>query len=297
MTARFTQPSEHLEQRLVRHITAGNLLALPASSAGPSDPEEQLAQLADHGVVAIQHPLPDLMPSSSLAIAGMGRVDKPEEADSLAAQHKQAGYLLTTLHVGSGFETDNEIDALVGAIIDASDKHGYPMFIETHRATVTQDVKRTLDIVQRFPDVRFNADLSHWYTGQEMVYGDWEAKLDLMAPVFERVRYMHGRLGTPCCMQVAVRGSQDEREFVEHHRELWRRCMRGFLATATPGEVLPFAPELLPYRLRLGKSEHLFYYARELDDAGEEESDRWQQAMVLYEIADACWQDSVRTMV
>ena len=276
--------------RLVRHINAGSLWSLPQSSAAPADPAEQLAALHAKGVDAIQHPFPQMLSDSPLQRAGMGRVDTPGDADRLARDHKQQGLIMTTLHVGTGLESDNEIDALVGAVIEASVRHDYPLFIETHRATVTQDIRRTLDLIDRFPDVRFNADLSHWYTGHEMTYGDINAKFDAMTPVFERVRYMHGRIGTPCCAQVALASADDERDFVGHFREMWRRAMSGFARTAVPGEILPFAPELLPYAIEFGDTQHALYYARRWGSDGSEaeESDRWTQADLLWDIAERC---------
>ena len=53
------------------------------------------------------------------------------------------------------------------------------------------------ELTKRFPEIRFNADFSHYYCGQEMVYGDFEAKLDFMAPIFERVGFIHGRIAAP----------------------------------------------------------------------------------------------------
>ena len=280
--------------RFVRHINAGNLWGLPETSEAPPELQAQLKALEHLGVEAIQHPFPALLPKCGLAVVGMGRVDAAGDADIVARDHKAAGYLATTLHVGTGFEADGEIDALVGEIVKASGSHAYPMFVETHRATITQDMRRTLDLVERHPGIRFNADLSHWYTGQEMPYGNIDAKFDALAPVFERVRYMHGRIGTPCCAQVALTGADDSRTFVDHFREMWRRCAAGFSKTAQQGEVLPFAPELLPYSIMIGPTEHFLYFARRLGSEADaaEESDRWIQAQHLWNIAERAAEDA-----
>src|SRR4029079_18276957 len=127
-----------------------------------------------------------------------------------------------TLHVGWGMEDDVEIDRVVGDIINASTKYDLPLYIETHRATITQDLWRTVQIAKRFPDVRFNGDFSHWYTGLEMVYGGIEKKLACAAPVFERVRFVHGRIGNPGSMQVDI-GDGTNRPYVEHFKDMWTR--------------------------------------------------------------------------
>ena len=289
MTALLKGAATAAAPRLVRHFNAGNLWSLPETSAAPSDLPGQLKALEDLGVEAIQHLFPAQLPACNLAIVGMGRVSASGDAEQLARDHKAAGYIATTLHVGTGFESDAEIDTLISEILEASSRHDYALFVETHRATITQDMKRTLDMVERHPDVRFNADLSHWYTGQEIPYGDITAKFDALTPVFERVRYMHGRIGTQCCAQVALTGADDSRIFVGHFREMWKRCAAGFLNTAQTGDILPFAPELLPYSIKIGSTEHFMYLARHLgtDPDAPEESDRWLQAQHLWHIAES----------
>ncbi len=126
-----------------------------------------------------------------------------------------------------GFEDDDAVDALVEDILNASEKHRFPLFIETHRATITNDPWRTVRIARKFPEVRFNGDFSHWYTGAEMVYGNFAEKLDYLAPVFDRVRFIHGRIGNPGSMQVDV-GDGKNRPYVDHFRQIWTRSFRDF---------------------------------------------------------------------
>lgn len=283
MTALFTGDGP---TRAALHINAATLWNLPEWSAAPAQLGDQIAALHALGTEGFQHPFPALLPDIPIPIVGMGRVDTDSDAERVAKQDRDAGYLLTTLHVGTGWENDEEAYALLSSVVEASDKHDYPLLVETHRATSTQDMRRTLDVLERVPELRFNADLSHWYTGHEMTYGDMDAKLDRLKPVFERVRYVHGRIGTPCCAQVALNGASDDRIFVEHFREMWRRVCRGFVATSEQGEILPFAPELLPAEAKFGEDTHQFHYARLFDmgDGLKEESDRWRQARTLWEI-------------
>lgn len=102
----------------------------------------------------------------------MGRVDAIGDAAQIARDCIGRGHESATLHVGSGFESDAESDALVRDILETAERYRFPLYIETHRATITQDPWRTLQLVARFPDIRFNGDFSHWYTGAELVYGD-----------------------------------------------------------------------------------------------------------------------------
>ena len=183
-------------------------------------------------------------PRLGLAASTLARVNTPGEIDKAARRAGEAGYECATLHVAWGFEDDETVDELVGAVIEASTAHTIPLYVEIHRATITQDPWRTLRLVERNPGIRFNGDFSHWYTGLELVYGDLDRKMELMAPVFERVRFMHGRVGNGGHIQVPLADPSMERAMV-HYRELWTRSMQGFLRSAGAGDYMIFAPELL----------------------------------------------------
>ena len=196
-----------------------------------------------------------------------------------------------TVHAGWGLESAYESLRLVEAILAASNRHRIPVFVETHRATITQDLWRTVQLTEKFPEIRFNGDFSHYYCGQELVYGDWSAKLSFMEPIFERTGFLHGRIASPGCMQVPVDSNILSRpaqahgaiDYLAHFREMWTRAMQGFLRTALPGDVLIFAPELLS-----GSN----YYARMFPEASGrlvEETDRYEQALLLKDLAEACF--------
>jgi hypothetical protein len=192
-----------------------------------------------------------------------GRVNKPTDVREIASRCLDEAQECVTLHVGWGLETDREAFPLIEAILRESER--IPLYVETHRATIFQDMCRTVGFVRRFPELRFNGDFSHWYTGLEMVYGGFEQKLAFIASVIERVRFIHGRIGTPGCIQVHI--DDESALYVQHFREIWTRCFR-----AAPDTML-FVPELLSPRI---------YY-------GHPGSDRWAQSLVLRRIATECF--------
>ena len=217
-----------------------------------------------------------------LGVCGSGRIHQAADAERIARQAVEMGLECVTLHVGWGMEDDDEADRLIAAILEAAARHRVLLFPETHRATIFQDIWRTVQFVQRFPELRFNCDFSHWYTGLEMVYGGFERKVEFINPVIERGRFLHGRIGNPGCMQVDI-GDADPRDhpYVAHFRLLWMKVFTSFLRQAAPEEVIWFTPELLS---------HQIYYARVF--AGKEESDRWQQSKVLVRIAMECFEQA-----
>ena len=265
-------------------ISDGNL-ELPASSSLPADLRSRYAAIRSAGFRGIQGGDPALCAEFQLRRTGSFRVNKPEEAEEQTRRSRDTGEECATLHVGWGMESDVEIYLLIDAILNASAKHNHPLYVETHRATVTQDLYRAVELTKRHPGIRFNGDFSHWYTGLEMVYGSLNEKQAFIAPVLERVRFLHGRIGNPGCIQVHIGDTMEEalsRSYVQHFMQLWIDSMRGFLRAAQPGDFLIFAPELLPSRI---------FYARTLPD-GREESDRWRQAQLLAQIALRCFAEA-----
>ncbi|MDQ8187709.1 hypothetical protein [Pelagicoccus sp. SDUM812002] len=260
-------------------LNTGTLRDLPQHSQ-PSglDLIQQYKLIQTAGFVGLQDGEAEPCRQLGLDRAGSGRVNHSSEIEPLVEKHVKEGLLATTLHVGWGTENDQEIDQLISQIIEISSSYRYPLYVETHRATVTQDNWRTVQIAKRFPEIRFNGDFSHWYTGHEMVYGDWEEKLEFIKPVLSRVRFIHGRIATPGAIQAPLQANPNT-EYVSHFRQIWRHCFEGFLETATSGDFIIFAPELLPAAI---------YYAQTHQDKTKqirESSDRWQDALQLKQIA------------
>ena len=215
-----------------------------------------------------------------LRVCGSGRVNKPGDAPRLAAEAQLLGLECLTLHVGWGHEEDDEAAHLIDAVLSASARYGIPLYVETHRATIFQDTWRTVNFVRRFPELRFNGDFSNWYTGLEFVYGDFEEKLGFIQPVMERTEFIHGRIGNPCVMQVDVGTFENALRlpYVQHFRTMWTQVFTAFIRNHPADGVFRFSPELLSARI---------FFAREIN--GKEESDRWEQSLVLTRIARDCF--------
>lgn len=275
------EPGFHL------YLNLGSLMNLPPDSTVPdclravdwdTDHDDAVAAIAAAGYTGVQGAPPAAFRRAGLGVTGGGRITAVGELDEEAPRQQDAGFQGMTLHVGTGLETDDEVDALVEHVVATADRLRFPISIETHRATITQDIARTLRIVDRHPEVRFNGDFSHWYTGLEMRYGDFDAKLDALEPVFARVTHMHGRIGTPGCIQTPLDGYQDAL-YVRHFEQIWTRVFAAFKRHNPPEALLPFAPELLP--------PDIFYAPTDRD--GTEFSDRWIDCRLMGAIARRCW--------
>ncbi len=276
-----------IEERDPRLHVYMNIQALDSM---PQKPAGGLQAIRDAGYEGVQfiHPI-DLVRKNEaqamgLGVCGSGRVNTPQEAASLAKEAREEGLECLTLHVGWGTESDDEAGRLIEAVLEASSRCSIPLYPETHRATIFQDPWRTVQALARFAELEFNGDFSHWYTGTEMVYGGFENKLEFIRPVLGRIGFLHGRIGNPGCMQVDIGdGSGEGRPYVNHFRALWTESFLGFLRRRPLPDRFCFAPELLGPE---------YYYARVFD--GREESDRWQQSLVLVHIARECFAEARR---
>ena len=262
-----------------------NLMAfdsLPKDSQAPvGSREEQFFGIRESGFSGVQfadRPSDEEMAicaSLGLGHAGSGRVNTPTEARALAQESVALGYECVTLHVGWGLEDDDESFRLIEGILETSDRTGVPLYVETHRATIFQDMWRTVNFTRRYPQLRFNGDFSHWYAGQEMVYGSFEKKFAYIQPVLERVRFIHGRIANPGCIQVDVK---EGTPYLAHFRQLWTACFSEFLAQASASDFICFTPELLSPDI---------YYAHSFNAA--EHSNRWKESLLLNQIARQCF--------
>lgn len=276
------------ETRLAQFLNLGTVGNLPEHASCPavirdgdwSDPTPAMADaLREAGFEGVQGGNAGKLRALGLGVTSSDRVDNLGEIQKKARWHQDEGYQALTLHVGHGLEDDATANALVEEVVGTAEELDFPISIETHRATITQDSRRSLDFALAHPDLRFNADFSHWYTGLEMVYGDFDQRCATLQPVFDRVTHFHGRIGTPGRIQTELVGFEDK-PWVGHFRQMWTACCRGFKAAATPGQILPFAPELLWGDI---------HYAPIDMATGHEPGDRWADALAMCRIAQECW--------
>lgn len=275
------------DKRLRIGLTYSSVIDLPPQSRGWQKTVEDIyAAAANAGYEAMQGGDARLCHSFGMEFIAQGVIDKPDVIQAKVRTWKEQGAIAATCIVGYGYESDAEIDALIKNILQASHQYELPVYIETHRASVTQDAWRTAQLTRRLPDVRFNGDFSHWFTGQEMPYGNFEDRLDRLSAVFERVRFLHGRIGNRCCMQVDI-GDGTTHPSIPYFQKFWTRSMQGFLGASDSGRDLWFCPELLgpEYQYAHTTSSH--------SNSNHEMSDRWTQSAVLVELAKRCYAEAV----
>jgi hypothetical protein len=218
-----------------------------------------------------------------LTTSGIGRADTCDQVDELLGKVEGWGGTAVSVHLGTGFEDEREAGRLVEHLAERASSSSISVCLETHRATLTQDPYRALGFARDFPDLRWCADLSHWYTGIEMTYGDLEAKLAAIEPVLRRCHMVHLRISDPGCIEVRV-DEDDERPFVGHFLRMWKTVCEGFVADPAAPEALPVMPELLPAAT---------YYRRTIPGSDVEDGDRWSEGLLLCDLAEALFAEAL----
>jgi hypothetical protein len=277
--------------RLVAGISFLTPAELPDWSAGPhGDRADVYAACKAAGYEAIHTIDPAAAIAAELIPSGMARVfDDPGQIRDAARKWRDAGCDCTTIHLGTGLEDDAEAARLAEAMLTIAAQERHPIYLETHRATMTQDIRRTLDLVTRFPELRFNGDFGHWYIGHELTYGDMDMKFDAMRPVFERTRFLHLRVSSNAFGQLTASDPAEARH-LDYYKRMWTAAFEGFLRSAGPGDYIAAHPELLPARA--------FYPKMIKGPDGElrEESDRWTESAFLIDVARECFEHAERAL-
>src|SRR5580704_11470363 len=127
-------------------IAAAGFRALDTLCPAESEVDDLSSMLRDRGLALglslFASEADDLLPSIELA-------------------HRMRADYLNVQVVGS-LKASPEIAEILKDMFDLVNDAGLPLFIETHRGTVTQDLRRTVKVIDRFKKVRFTGDFSHY---------------------------------------------------------------------------------------------------------------------------------------
>ncbi|NRA32728.1 MAG: hypothetical protein HRU17_05245 [Polyangiaceae bacterium] len=229
------------------HLNLGTLVGLPSTSAGPSltavgglSPA-QAQQVLEAGYDGVQEAAPGgasrtVCEQFETSIAG---VIPENDLRDFAYRSKDRGHLLATVITGDGFESDDDAARIVETFLEAEAAAEFPMNLETHRGSVTQDPFRTARLLERFPELRLNGDFSHWVSAYSPMPGGIAELSEVLGLVCSRTASLHGRMSDASRVQLSLADAVAVKPLFE---ELWRRCLRNAANSARP---FIFAPELL----------------------------------------------------
>jgi hypothetical protein len=154
---------------------------------------------------------------------------------------------------------------------------GFRTLVETHRDRMTTDLRFTLQLLDALPEMRMNADLSHFVVGQEFAWPVGEEDQALVRRVVERSDMFHGRVASNQQVQIPI-AWEHHRPWLELFLDWWEDGFRLWQERSDPGDDLVFVTEIGPPP-----------YAITGPD-GREMSDRWDEALLLTQRVREIWQ-------
>lgn len=166
--------------------------------------------------------------------------------------------------------------ALVDSLVAAAKDAPLPVWFETHRGRLTNDLLFTLRLIAERPDLPLTADLSHYPVAGEMDLPLRDDQLAAIEAILRRARNFHGRVSTAHQVQVALDAPQ-HRDWLDQHVAWWRRGFELWLEQADEGDALTFMCELGPPP-----------YAITAPD-GSELTNRWDEARRMRDIVRRLW--------
>jgi hypothetical protein len=158
-----------------------------------------------------------------------------------------------------------------------AEQAGVPVYIETHRGRMTNDLLFTMGLLDAFPALRFTVDLSHYVVAREInlpVQNDVDA---MISRILDHGWAMHGRVAGSHQVQLELSFPQHEPWFAQF-RSWWAAGFRSWRDRAAEDATLSFTCELGPAP-----------YAITGPD-GRDQSDRWAEACLLRDTILELWQ-------
>lgn len=282
---RFNDGSRNAPRLRVHHAL-WSLIKLPLNSEVEWTLDEKFARVDDAGFEGVEcwlddsneHEVKDALDRHGLRLVLGHRPFSVDDTRKAVERAVRLGADFLFAQPANAFMPIGQVVEMLREGTRIAQDAGLPMWVETHRNNFTENLSQTLQLIEALPEVRFTADLSHFVVGGEFYGWPEEGAAERMMPVLQRTSHAHGRVSNGEAVQVDVGdGSGQTAQFFV---ELWSIAMRHWLDGAGPGDVFPFASELGPPR-----------YAITLPD-GREFSDRWQQSLVMKQLAEQAWHNA-----
>jgi hypothetical protein len=151
-----------------------------------------------------------------------------------------------------------------------------PVYFETHRLTLTNDLLYTLQLLEQVPELQLVADLSHFVVAREFPAPVDRRHHQWVAALLARSVALQGRVATREQVQVPLHFPQ-HRPWVDQFFAWWQLGAQLWCKRMPQDAVLNFMCELGPPPYALTGAD------------GYELSDRWQEALLMKQRMRAMW--------
>lgn len=249
------------------------------------DAIQRIAQQGFHGVtdhmMQASHvtPLMAELKAHNLTMEGQcfpDSIDALQPTLELAAQHQPHH-----ITIQPNVRTNNIKEAvqLLEGWQRLAEQINTPVFVETHRYRLTNDLLFTLDILKEMPNLKLLGDLSHYVVGHEIPLDESASKdIKHLQIIMSNCHAYHGRVASREQVQIPISFPQHA-PWVDAFYDLWKWGFTNWQQRAQPGDTLSFTCELgtHPYAIT--------------DKNGHDITDRWEESLTLKSMAEGIWQE------
>ena len=170
-----------------------------------------------------------------------------------------------------------EMEPIIHRWIEMSDQIGMPIQFETHRNCITNDLFVTLQLIDRIPEMRLCADLSHYVVDREFWHPVSDADRALISRILKRSDSFQGRVASRQQIQLQLDFPQHQK-WVALFKEWWREGLASWRDRNPTGDCI--------FTCELGPPEYAM-----TDANGIEMSNRWDEALQIKQWVQEIWDD------
>ena len=245
--------------------------------------EEKLAHVRQAGFEHVEcwpHDEPEriapALEQHGLRLAMRGAAEHIGHVREAVGRAKDLGADYLVLQVAHAQTSSHDVQGLLLDGPGYARDHGLPLWIHTRRATASETIAETNELIDRVPALRFACDLAEYF-----VAGAWQAKATeqlagRLAGILTRTSHLYGRVSDGHALQIDLGDGRGH--FARSYIDLWSIAMRAWIQGAHAGDMMPFTCLLEPPP-----------FAQTGAD-GREWSDRWTQSLLLKQMAERAWE-------
>ena len=171
----------------------------------------------------------------------------------------------------------DEMVPVIETWLDMSERVGMPIQFETHRNCITNDLYTMLQLLDRVPEMRVCADLSHYVVDREFWYPLSNESMEMISRVLQRSDSFQGRVASRQQIQLQIDFPQ-HKKWVELFKRWWREGLASWRDRNASGDCI--------FLCELGPPEYAM-----TDANGKEISNRWEEALQIRSWVQEIWSD------